>query len=471
MAVAVMAKLMRLDKYLAEMNKGSRTQIKDAAKKGRIQVNGVPEKKTERKIDPETDEVSFDGQLVSYRAMEYIMLYKPQGVISATEDKRHKTVIDLLSGENRSDLFPVGRLDIDTEGLLLLTNDGDLTHRLLAPGKHVDKVYYARIEGALPETAAEQMAAGLTLTDGTPVMPGRLEILKKEEENAEILLTIQEGKFHQVKRMFEALGCRVVFLKRLSMGSLKLDPKLKPGEYRALTAEELELLKNPAASGHAAALALQDMDAVLFDLDGTLVDSMWMWKEIDIEYLGRFGYACPPDLQKVIEGMSFSETAEYFKHRFQIPDSIDEIKNAWIQMSIEKYRKEVPLKPGVMKFLQYLERTGKKAGIATSNGRAMVDAVLESLKIRPYLQVIATACEVSAGKPAPDIYLEVARRLQADPSRCMVFEDVPAGILAGRRAGMKVCAVEDEFSAGMRREKRALADFYINDYNELFDAE
>lgn len=237
-----MAKLMRLDKYLVEMNKGSRTQIKDAAKKGRIQVNGVPEKKTERKIDPETDEVTFDGQAVSYRAMEYIMLYKPQGVISATEDKRHRTVIDLLSGENRSDLFPVGRLDIDTEGLLLLTKDGDLTHRLLAPGKHVDKVYFARIEGKLPETAVEQMAAGLTLTDGTPVMPGKLEILKQWEKGAEILLTIQEGKFHQVKRMFEALGCQVVFLKRLSMGSLKLDPELKPGEYRPLTEEELELL-------------------------------------------------------------------------------------------------------------------------------------------------------------------------------------------------------------------------------------
>ena len=263
MAVAVMAKLIRLDKYLVEMNKGSRTQIKDAAKKGRIQVNGVPEKKTERKIDPETDEVTFDGQTVSYRAMEYIMLYKPQGVISATEDKRHKTVIDLLSGENRSDLFPVGRLDIDTEGLLLLTNDGDLTHRLLAPGKHVDKVYFAQIEGILPDTAVEQMAAGLTLTDGTPVMPGKLEILKQwnggnhvgaletvrgdsgtagKSAGAEILLTIQEGKFHQVKRMFEALGCRVVFLKRLSMGSLKLDPELKPGEYRPLTEEELELL-------------------------------------------------------------------------------------------------------------------------------------------------------------------------------------------------------------------------------------
>lgn len=224
-------------------------------------------------------------------------------------------------------------------------------------------------------------------------------------------------------------------------------------------------------SGRAAALALRDADAILFDLDGTLVDSMWMWKEIDIEYLGRFGYTCPPDLQKIIEGMSFSETAEYFKSRFQIPDSIDEIKAAWIQMSIEKYRNEVPLKPGALRLLQYLERTGKKAGIATSNGRDMVDAVLESLQICPYFQVIATACEVAAGKPAPDIYLEVARRLQTDPSRCMVFEDVPAGILAGKRAGMRVCAVEDAFSTGMREEKMELADFYIDDYNELFDAE
>ena len=229
--------------------------------------------------------------------------------------------------------------------------------------------------------------------------------------------------------------------------------------------------KECATSGRKAGLALQKMDAVLFDLDGTLVDSMWMWKEIDIEYLGRFGYSCPPDLQKIIEGMSFSETAEYFKSRFQIPDSIEEIKQAWIQMSIEKYRNEVPLKPGVMRLLQYLERTGKKAGIATSNGRDMVDAVLESLQIRPYFQVIATACEVAAGKPAPDIYLEVARRLGAEPSRCMVFEDVPAGILAGKRAGMTVCAVEDSFSAGMREEKMELADFYIDDYNELFVTE
>lgn len=216
---------------------------------------------------------------------------------------------------------------------------------------------------------------------------------------------------------------------------------------------------------------LERVDAVLFDLDGTLVDSMWMWKEIDIEYLGSFGLTCPPDLQKVIEGMSFSETAQYFKTRFGLPDSIDEIKQAWIRMSIEKYRTEVPLKPGADKLLSYLARTGKKAGIATSNGRDMVDAVLDSLKIRPYFQVIATACEVAAGKPAPDIYLEVAKRLGVKPEACMVFEDVPAGILAGKRAGMAVCAVEDAFSTGMREEKQELADFYIEDYNELFESQ
>ena len=218
-------------------------------------------------------------------------------------------------------------------------------------------------------------------------------------------------------------------------------------------------------------MILDHIKAVIFDLDGTLVDSMWMWEDIDIEYLGRYGLSCPEDLQKAIEGMSFTETAVYFKERFGLPDSIEEIKEAWIAMSLEKYEKEVPLKPGAREFLEELAARGIPAGIATSNGRDMVDAVLESLQIRPFFQVIATACEVAAGKPAPDIYLEVARRLQAEPSRCMVFEDVPAGILAGKRAGMRVCGVEDAFSTGMREEKIELADFYIDDYNELFDTE
>lgn len=214
--------------------------------------------------------------------------------------------------------------------------------------------------------------------------------------------------------------------------------------------------------------ALEEKAAVIFDLDGTLVDSMWMWKAIDMEYLGRFGYECPPLLQKEIEGMSFSETAMYFKKKFQLPDSLDEIKQAWIDLSIEKYRSEVPLKKGARRFLEYLRAGGIKMGIATSNGRIMVDVVLASLGITSYFHRITTACEVAAGKPSPDIYLHVAKELQISPEKCLVFEDVPAGIMAGRAAGMEVCAVEDDFSAHMREEKLELADYFIEDYNDIF---
>lgn len=488
MAVAIMGKTIRLDKYLTEMNKGSRSQIKEAAKKGRIQVNGQTEKKTDRKIDPQADQVLLDGKPVAYHAYEYYMLNKPQGVVSATEDRIHKTVIDLLGGEIRRDLFPVGRLDIDTEGLLLLTNDGELAHQLLSPKKHVDKQYYARVAGTLPPDSKEQIAAGMTLSDGTQVMPGELSILTpvcecgEASSETEILLTIREGKFHQVKRMFEALGCQVVFLKRLSMGSLRLDESLRPGEFRKLTEDELEGLKEGSEkaghpdsdfeqkeTGQKIPELLKGKEAVIFDLDGTLVDSMWMWKQIDIEYLGRFGYECPPQLQKEIEGMSFSETAVYFKEKFQIPDSLEEIKQCWVDMSIEKYRCQVPMKKGARRFLSYLKENGFRAGIATSNGRAMVDAVLHSLDMEAFFQVITTACEVAAGKPAPDIYQKVAKTLQVPPEKCLVFEDVPAGIMAGKAAGMTVCAIEDEFSAPMREEKLALADYYIEDYDEIFD--
>lgn len=214
---------------------------------------------------------------------------------------------------------------------------------------------------------------------------------------------------------------------------------------------------------------LNKKKAVIFDLDGTLVDSMWMWKDIDIEFLKVYGYECPDDLQKAIEGMSFSETASYFKERFRLPLALEEIKAIWTEMSLNKYRHEVPLKQGVREFLQYLKERGLKAGIATSNGREMVDAVIASLNIGPYFQVITTACEVAAGKPEPDIYLKVADSLQVQPEDCLVFEDVPAGILAGKRAGMKVCAVEDEFSREMRAEKRSLADYYINDYFDILN--
>ena len=243
-----MGKEMRLDKYLADMGKGTRSQIKEAARKGRIQINGVIEKKPDTKVDPETDTIVFDGSVVSYVTMEYYMLNKPQGVVSATEDNKYQTVVDLIEGKNRKDLFPVGRLDIDTEGLLLITNDGPLAHRLLAPKKHVDKIYYAVCDGFVPDSAIPEFAEGILLPDGLKCLPAVLEIISRKEEDgkalSEIKLTIREGKFHQVKRMMEAVGCPVIFLKRLTMGPLTLDESLKPGEYRSLTTEELELLNS-----------------------------------------------------------------------------------------------------------------------------------------------------------------------------------------------------------------------------------
>lgn len=207
--------------------------------------------------------------------------------------------------------------------------------------------------------------------------------------------------------------------------------------------------------------------AIIFDLDGTLVDSMWMWEAIDIEYLGRYGYDCPPDLQRQIEGMSFSETAVYFRERFKLPDTVEQIKQTWVAMSIDKYRHEVSLKKGAGRFLSYLKKTGIKTGIATSNGREMVGAVLEALDITAFFHTVATACEVAAGKPAPDIYLKVAKDLQVAPQDCLVFEDIPAGIRAGKAAGMLVYAVDDEFSRNLREEKTALADYFIQDFDEI----
>ena len=212
---------------------------------------------------------------------------------------------------------------------------------------------------------------------------------------------------------------------------------------------------------------LNGKKAILFDLDGTLVDSMWMWGQIDIEFLGRFGYECPEDLQKTIEGMSFSETAVYFKDRFDLPMTLDEIKECWIDMSIEKYRHEVPLKDGALEFLKYCKANGIKTAIATSNGREIVDALIDSLQIGSFLQEVITACEVNAGKPEPDIDLEAARRLSVPASDCLVFEDIPAGILAGKRAGMTVIAVEDAWSGNQDDEIRSLSDGYIQSFYEL----
>lgn len=212
---------------------------------------------------------------------------------------------------------------------------------------------------------------------------------------------------------------------------------------------------------------LQDIKAVIFDLDGSLVDSMWIWKDIDIEYLGRFGIEIPDGLQKDIEGKSFSETAVYFKERFQIPDSLEQMKEDWNQMAWDKYVNEVMLKPGAGDFLNYCIGHGIKLGIATSNSRALVEAVADARGFGKNFDCIMTACEVEKGKPSPDIYLAVADRLGVDPVQCLVFEDITAGIMAGKNAGMRVCAVEDTYSLHQTGDKKKLADYYIRDYYEI----
>ena len=234
----------RLDKMIASTGKWSRREAKDLIRQGRVLVNGAVARSAEEKTDPAAA-VSVDGELLDYRRYTWIMLNKPAGVISATEDQRDRTVIDLIGDRKRKDLFPAGRLDKDTEGLLLITNDGQLAHRLLSPRRHVDKTYYARIRGRVTEEDVGSFAHGVNIGSGEAqewTAPGVLEIIAGGEES-EILLTIQEGKYHQVKRMFEAVGKEVAYLRRERMGTLTLDRDLKPGEYRPLTAEELALIK------------------------------------------------------------------------------------------------------------------------------------------------------------------------------------------------------------------------------------
>lgn len=235
--------MIRLDKFLCEMSVGSRTQVKEYIKKGRVKIDGNIVKSPEIKIDENIAKVEFDNEVIGFVYKEYYMLNKPSGVVSATVDNLHKTVIDIIDDKKRKDLFPVGRLDIDTEGLLVITNDGDMAHRLLSPKKHVSKVYYAKIDGQVTDKHIEMFKDGLTLNDGTKALPGNLSILSSDTVS-EIELEIFEGKFHQVKKMFEAVGFRVVYLKRLSMGKLQLDNNLKIGEYRPLTDEEIELLNS-----------------------------------------------------------------------------------------------------------------------------------------------------------------------------------------------------------------------------------
>ncbi len=212
---------------------------------------------------------------------------------------------------------------------------------------------------------------------------------------------------------------------------------------------------------------LDNIKAVIFDLDGTLVDSMWVWKELDKEFLAPYGIEIPEELEREIEGKSFTETAEYFKEKFAIPLSVEEMKQLWNEMAYEKYAKEVPLKDGVFEFLRYLKENKIKTGIATSNSRELLETVLDSLGVLPYFKVMLTGCEVGRGKPFPDIYLKVAEQLEVEPEHCLVFEDLPAGILAGNSAGMKTCAVKDAFSKHIIAQKKQLADYYIDSYDDI----
>jgi len=233
---------MRLDKLLSNMGYGSRKEVRQYLKNGAVRVNDETEKKSGAIINTEKDKVTLLGEPVVYREFIYLMMNKPQGVLSATEDSRDKTVVDLLSADfTHFNPFPVGRLDKDTEGFLLLTNDGKLAHNLLSPKKNVPKTYYAHISGEVTEQDVADFQNGVVLDDGYQTKAGELHILKSGE-TSEIELTITEGKFHQVKRMFEAVDKKVVYLKRLSMGPLSLDEALPLGTYRELTTEEVEML-------------------------------------------------------------------------------------------------------------------------------------------------------------------------------------------------------------------------------------
>ena len=233
----------RLDKVLAATGRWSRREVKLLVKQGQVRVNGAAASSAEEKLDPETAVITVGGQTVVLQKHTYIMLHKPAGVLSATEDSRQKTVLELLPPElRRRGLSPVGRLDKDTEGLLLLTDDGELAHRLLSPKYHVDKRYYAEVDGLLGPADADAFAKGMTLDDGLVCLPAGLELCG----SGACIVTLQEGKFHQIKRMLAFRGAPVRYLKRLAMGPLALDPSLETGAFRELTAAEVSALRKTA---------------------------------------------------------------------------------------------------------------------------------------------------------------------------------------------------------------------------------
>ena len=230
---------MRLDKFLCDTAGLTRTEAKNAVKKGQIAVNGQVQKAADFKVKENTDTVTFQGRPLSYAAFHYYILHKPAGVITATEDKKESTVMDILREEKVKNLFPVGRLDKDTEGLLLITDDGELAHNLLSPKKHVEKEYLVKVRDSISEDDCRKLSEGVDIGDEKPTAPAKVERVAEKE----ILLTIREGRFHQVKRMLQAVGNEVLYLKRLSMGSLRLPKDLEKGAYRPLSEEEIYKIK------------------------------------------------------------------------------------------------------------------------------------------------------------------------------------------------------------------------------------
>jgi 16S rRNA pseudouridine516 synthase len=241
---------MRLDKFLCDMQLGTRSQVKEIIKKGNISVNGTIVKTADYKIDENNDEVTYMGSTLNYQRFHYYVLHKPAGVVTATRDNHDRTVMDLLKGAEGKNLSPVGRLDKDTEGLLLITNDGELSHNLLSPKKHVDKTYYVECEGSIDVGKIEMLEKGVDIGDSNgngevlPTLPAKVVLLSQEDNNYKMELTITEGRYHQVKRMVAAIGGEVTYLKRISFGNLTLDKDLEKGQYRPLTCQEISDLKN-----------------------------------------------------------------------------------------------------------------------------------------------------------------------------------------------------------------------------------
>lgn len=234
----------RLDKVLANMGYGSRKEVKKIIKEGKVEVDGLKELDNKIKVDPEKSKIKVFGELIDYRENIYLMMNKPEGVISATFDDYDETVIDIIDPKYKVfDPFPVGRLDKDTVGLLLITNDGDLNHKLISPKNNIDKVYYVEVDGKVDNEDIKEFKKGIILDDGYSCMPAGLEILKCDNDGSRVKVTLQEGKFHQIKRMFKSRGKNVVYLKRISFGPLKLDESLEEGEYRELSKDEMKKLK------------------------------------------------------------------------------------------------------------------------------------------------------------------------------------------------------------------------------------